>query len=81
VLITLLSSNANIITPAKVKLILETAKLFLKKSLPQPLRRRGVRTCGKPLPSFGGVGGGFLSPLGRTGVDVKAGVIAADLAI
>ena len=48
---------------AKVRQNFGTDKLFLKKSLPQPLRRRGVRTRGKPLPSFGGVGGGFSPSL------------------
>ena len=48
---------------AKVRQNFGTDKLFLKKSLPQPLRRRGVRTCGKPLPSFGGVGGGLRGML------------------
>ena len=53
---------------AKIRQNFGTSKLFLKKSLPQPLRRRGVRTCGKPLPSFGGVGGGLSSlPLGGLG--------------
>ena len=63
---------------AKVRQNFGTDKLFLKKSLPQSivfsppsvpppgdgnLRRRGVRTCGKPLPSFGGVGGGLRGML------------------
>ena len=68
---------------AKVRQNFGTSKLFLKKSLPRSivfsppsvpppgdgnLRRRGVRTCGKPLPSFGGVGGGLSSlPLGGLG--------------
>ena len=46
---------------AKVRQNFGTNKLFLKKSLPQPLRRRGVRTCGKPL----------LPPFGRVGVGVR----------